>query len=215
MKKIYLIAFISCISITIATAQSSVKFGLKGGLSLSNIHASSAGGASDNLSGPFQSIASFYIGATAEIPVGKSFSVVPGLSVIGKGAQDSEGSTKRFYIAELPVNILYNFYAGKDRLFIGGGPYIGYMVHGMESGVIVDPSLSYTSYPEGGVPNFPTDDFYKRFEYGVNIAAGYSFGNHISINAGYEFGLSNLINVDSDSFKIQQRAFTLGVGYSF
>jgi hypothetical protein len=66
-----------------------VTFTLKGGLTISNIYSSSSTDiSSDNYAGgPYQSTTGFFVEGTADVSIGKAWSLMPGLSLTGKGAE--------------------------------------------------------------------------------------------------------------------------------
>lgn len=221
MKKNFLIFSLFLLFLTAANAQEKpVTFTFKAGLSISNIYSSRAGNAAadDISSGPYQSTAGFFVAGSADIPLGTALSLVPGLSVTGKGAEGPFDAAKHLYYAEVPVNLVYHIYSGNDQLFIGGGLYAGYLLSGLESVFKANGNLNASSYPAGYTDLGQFNDYYRRFDYGANLVGGYTFSKHISVNAGYGFGLGNVLSKafsNNGDLKLKNRVFTVGLGYTF
>jgi hypothetical protein len=218
MKKLLIVSFLLA-SLNAAYAQHKpVTFTLKGGLTISNIYSSSSTDiSSDNYAGgPYQSTSGFFVEGTADVSIGKAWSLMPGLSFTGKGAEGPLEATKHLYYAELPVNLVYNIYAGNDKLSLGGGLYAGYLLSSAES-VFKWDGLYYDPVPGAeDVANGAYYQYYKKFDYGINLTAGYTFGKHISINTAYQFGLGTIRkNEFGDDFNLQNRVFKIGLGYTF
>jgi hypothetical protein len=195
-----------------------ITFTLKGGLAISNIHSSSSTDfSSDNLAGgPYKSIAGVFVEGSVDLSIGRSWSLMPGLSVTGKGAEGPMGTTKHLYYAELPVNLVYNIYTGKNKFYLGGGMYAGYLLSDAESVFKWDERYYDFVAGTGDVAPGTNYQYYKKFDYGINLTAGYTIGKHISVNAAYQFGLGTIRRKEfSDDFNLQNRVFKLGLGYTF
>ncbi|MBW4890546.1 PorT family protein [Mucilaginibacter sp. HMF5004] len=190
MKKALLVLGLIAGSIGFSYAQkSAVTFGVKGGVNFASLTAS-GGGYSVN-SG---NITSFHIGGVADIPVGDSFSIQPGILYSGKGAS---GSTLGYI--EVPVNLLYSTGSGSGKFFFGAGPYFGYGV-----------SASNGNKFGSGTNDIANPDF------GLNILAGYRFESGLSFSAGYGLGLANLNNdKSSGNVTVKNNVTSISVGYFF
>src|SRR3982750_3481581 len=135
MKSLIISLFL--LSITQSLLAQSIHFGVKGGLNESYIAGLSP---NNNTKGYLRP--GFHAGAFAEFKF-KKWSVEPGLLFTVKGykatsntVQTTPGGTFNISISgtqtyqyiELPVNLLYNVNVKPGKIFIGGGPYMGYLL---------------------------------------------------------------------------------------
>lgn len=229
MKKLFLsLTLLAGLGLTASAQTNPVKFGIKAGATFSNMSFSGQG---ISLTG--SSNTSFFIGGTADIPVGEIFSVQPGLSFIGKGTKQKGAgttvingtSTSVIYddkinplYLEIPVNLLANFKAGEGKFFVGAGPYYAFGVAGKEKGSysVATSSLSNSQSIDRNIKYGDKDDAdLKRGDFGLNFLAGYQLKNGLSLQAGYGLGLSNVMNNDGQDFTGKNRVFSVGLGYSF
>jgi hypothetical protein len=188
MKKTLLLFGLIAGAFSFSFAQSSVKFGIKGGVNFASLTAS-GGGYSIN-SG---NITGFHVGGIADIPLG-NFSLQPGLLYSTKGAS---GSTLGYI--EVPVNLLYNTGSGSGKFFFGGGPYLGYGV-----------SASNGNKFGSGTNDIANPDF------GLNVLAGYRLESGLAFSAGYGLGLANLNNdKSSGNITVKNNVTSLSISYFF
>jgi len=210
MKRFLLLTIaVFCLLLKVDAQDNQVKFGLKGGLSVSTVSARETEtyiADAPVYQSTYQSRLSFFVTATVEVPLDRSWSLIPGLSVNGKGAKEKINAPNdytvphNFVMLEIPVNVVKSFKIGDGALFIGAGPYVGAILSGNEN----------------LVGNSTKSTYYKRLDWGAGFVAGYTFTKHININAGYELGLSNNLNATNstgDYFK--NRVLTIGLGYTF
>jgi len=165
-----------------------VSFGIKGGVNFASL-AASGGGFSVNSS----NITGFHVGGVADIGIGKTFSLQPGILYTTKGAS---GLTLGYI--EVPVNLLYNSEAGSGKFFVGAGPYIGYGVSASNG----------NSFGSGA------NDI-AALDYGINTLVGYRFTSGLTFSGGYGFGLANLDNDKTDNFTIKNNVTSISVGFFF
>ncbi|MFD0941864.1 porin family protein [Pedobacter boryungensis] len=214
MKKLVLsLTLIAGLS-TAVLAQTPVKFGLKAGVTFSNMTLSTMG-----VSASFDSKTSFYVGGTADIPVSNIFSVQPGLTLVNKGTKvnggdfnfdgstvnsDASGTINAMYI-EVPVNLLANFAAGSGKVFFGAGPYYAFAVDAYAKSGGIKQDIEIGS----------DEDNFKRSEFGLNFLAGYQL-NRVNIHAGYGLGLSSVIpDQEGLDMKFKNKVFSVGLGFTF
>jgi hypothetical protein len=139
-----------------------------------------------------------------KLAYGGSLVIAEGLQFIQKGAKDQgdNGKTTLNYL-ELLGDAVYQYnlenYAGS--LFAGAGPYFGYGLGGKFSGAGIS------------APAFGGNGGYKRFDFGLQVMAGYAFPTGVNIRLGYEYGLSNKAPGGSD-FTSRNRAFSVNAGYN-
>ncbi|MGZ8540962.1 MAG: porin family protein, partial [Chitinophagaceae bacterium] len=136
-------------------------------------------------------------GVFAGILLSKKVCFQPELLIVGKGMKEDNQSygvrTDLTYL-ELPLNLLYKPTNPKGSFFVGGGPapaiYIGENV--------------FYSGPQ----------YFKKFDFGINILAGYELPIGFSINLHYTHGLINISDNKTDLPLTKNRCFGLSVGYS-
>jgi len=135
-------------------------------------------------------LTTFQFGISGDYHLGSFFYIQPGLSYTGKGSKVSDGdpddnttwykaTSNPFYI-EIPVNVVLKS-PGKQKFFIGAGPYIGVGVggknkaEGQVAGVYfkTQSEIKFSDEDPGGTTyqlgaGFPT---MKRLDYGLNMLA--------------------------------------------
>lgn len=206
MKKILFTLVIAILTIN-GFAQT-YTYGIKGGINLSRLNRlNSYGGA------PEKTLTGFHAGGFVDIGY-QNFSIQPGLffstkgnieRVIFDGAGPSSpivyGTTKLNYL-ELPVNLLYKAQIGKAaKVFIGGGPYLGYALSGKWFADGHD--LGKLTFGEGN---------YSRFDIGLNVTTGVEVCRKVIVGANYGLGLNYVSGGDT---KQQNKVWSFSVGYLF
>jgi hypothetical protein len=208
--EVILKVFLTCLA-GFSFAQS-LNFGFKAGLNFSTLKASSNGITltSSNSTG-------FHIGAVADIGF-ENVSLQPGILYSTKGGtygSDAEagGSVKlTLNYIEVPVNILYHFPVVVGKVFIGGGPYVGYGISG--KGTLTGSATSTGSGTESQNLTFGSGpDDTKNPDYGINFLGGIRFKTGLSLSIGYGLGLGNLSNDTSGTIK--NNVTSVSIGYFF
>ena len=184
-----------------------VKFGVLGGLNLSNY--TEIAGTSP------KSNTSFHIGGIAEYGINEKISVQSGLLLSIKGAAVelsgsgfSSTSTIKPQYLEVPITVAYKIDLGTAKLQLFGGPYIGIGIGGK-----IDASASVTGGPSMSQSTdikFGSD--LARTDFGLNIGAGIEY-NNILLRAQYGLGLSNVSTNSSSSY--ENRVIGISLGYMF
>ena len=192
------------------TAQERKKeISIKGGLSISNIvvQRTDPNPGIPKYFGPNKTATSFFAAATVEFPVGKTFSISSGLSFIGKGTNSSIGTENdsRFYVVELPIDLVKNIYFGKNTLYFGAGPYISYLASGMKT------DRNRRDFDELSPAK---QNLFLRVDAGLNAMTGIKFSEHFKIQADYDYGFMKMLKSPYRNTLVS-RAFTLGLGYQF
>jgi hypothetical protein len=176
-------------------------------------------------------------GVTVDLPVSSTFSIMPQLSYVSKGAKvdfsesvDLFGLTysvtakgfMRMSFLELPVHFVYNKeMANGKKFFLGVGPSVSLGLGGKGKLHIIenfDGDKEESNYDIkvkfDGKEN--TDDemtvqHYKRTELGLSVIGGLQLNKKLSFNLQFNQGLSN-INTGNDKTKTYY--FGLGLGLS-
>ncbi|MBO9586146.1 MAG: PorT family protein [Flavobacterium sp.] len=171
MKKIILSA-IAIMAFAFTNAQST-RFGVKGGLNISNI----VGGDVNNNS----SLVGFHIGGLAEIHVVEKFYIQPELLFSTQGAKfDGPASDVKLNYLNIPV--LAKYYIVDKKFNVEAGPQLGILLSAKANG-----------------NDFK--DYTRSTDLGFNLGAGYSFTENLSVGLRYTIGLSPITdkNIDNSS----------------
>jgi hypothetical protein len=163
MRKIVLSA-LAVMAFGITNAQST-KFGVKGGLNLSNI----IGGDVENTN----SLVGFHVGGFAEIKIAEKFAIQPELLYSAQGSKLDGGPFFEDFDLKLDylnIPVLAKYYI-VEKFSVEAGPQLGIL-------------LSAKAEDEDVKDNFKSVDF------GFNIGAGFHFTENLSINLRYTIGLS-------------------------
>lgn len=193
MKKLFLGLTICAGSLifaqeTVKTSTSPVKFGIKAGLNVSSVNADDS-----------KAKAGIYGGFFANIPVATSFSVQPELLYNGMGAKHKDLSDVRLnldYIS-IPVMLQYNIL---PELYLEAGPQFSFAISRKIKG-------------DGGSAD--VQNFYKGFDFGVGLGAGYYFAQGFGLTARFVAGATDIIENNSNNDAVRNSVFQIGVAYKF
>jgi hypothetical protein len=227
MKKIFIILF-AC---TIGNIQSQTSptaplgkttFGLRAGISFQNFNGKDMAG--DMLENSL--VTRFSAGANVEIPVAVDFYFQPGLLFATKGSLKNQVIADKEYKAnvnlsylELPLNLVYKPLLGTGHLVLGFGPYLGYGIGGRARYTLGDDSYSEKVKFKNEVNLGDASDvtYFRAFDAGANLLAGYEFTNRLSFQLNVQLGLSkvnpNYTAVQGDKSSAKNTGFGLSVGY--
>ena len=195
MKKI--ITFIALIALT-ATATAQVKFGVRGGYTLSPVSKSIHTDRYENQahSESASSCGSAYAGLTAEIPASEKLLFDVGLIYINQ-VTIGEGSTM-LHNVNLPIAVKYDISGFRPKV----GGYVSYI-----------PGV--TSF-EDKHRSFTRKDI-EKFDYGALFGLEYNFNEKYFIETNFYLGLANLLTKDPrhSSDYLRTRSILIGVGFRF
>lgn len=195
-------------------------FGLLGGINFQNLNGKYANG--DKMDNNL--IIGFHVGANVQIPIVPEFYFQPGLLFSTKGAKNTNAartSTYKISYIEMPLNLVYKALLGNGYVMLGFGPYLAYGIGGnvkIEGGPItVENDIEFKNVVE------PGDDiltpYYKAFDMGANIFAGYEMANGIFAQINTQFGLLKINPEDkriaNDKTVVKNVGFGLSLGYRF
>ncbi|MDP5201195.1 porin family protein [Flavobacterium sp. DG2-3] len=171
MKKIILSA-IAIMAFAFTNAQST-RFGIKGGLNISNVV---GGDVEDN-----KSLVGFHVGGFAEIHVVEKFFIQPELLYSAQGAKfdgpfGADGDLKLNY---LNIPVLAKYYVVDNKFSVEAGPQLGILLSAKAEGEDVK-------------------DFTRSTDFGFNLGAGYNFTENFSVGLRYTIGLSPITDNDID-----------------
>lgn len=188
MKKSIFLFLTVCLFSAAAQAQQ-VKFGLKGGLTVSKL---------TNLD-DVKSRASIYAGAFARVGLTESWSIQPELVYSGQGYKGSAFFLGDYNVAvnyiNLPVMAQYHIV---PEFYLEAGPQLGFRV-------------SSKAKRDGSTLN--VGDAHKGVDFGLGFGLGYDFDFGLGVGARYNFGLTNVVDESNESYKNSVAQF--GVTYTF
>ena len=203
MKKILMLLF-AAVALSLPS-QAQVKFGLKGGLNLTNLSLS------ESIGNNLKSKEGFHIGPTVKIGL-----PVPGLSVDASALYDQRSakvsvtrgvggaeveSTLKSQSLQVPINIRYAVGLGSvANLFAFAGPQFGFNL-GDKNKKILDDAANWTL---------------RSSNVSANLGIGTTILDHLQITANYNFALGKTGEVEFwDAAKQSWNAFTDGKASSW
>lgn len=208
---------------TFVVAQDNGKssFGIIGGVNFQNLTGETSGG--NDLNNDL--LTGFHVGANVQIPLAPEFYFQPGLLFSVKGAKNKtdliEKTTKLNYL-EMPLNLVYKGALGSGFVLLGVGPYVAYGIGGKVEttggAVSLDQDIEFKNELDAG--DSPTTPYYKAFDAGGNIFAGYEMANGIFLQLNAQLGLLK-INPDdnriigSNKSSEKNTGFGISAGYRF
>lgn len=225
-----LLAVFAILMISIAALQAQVTFGVVAGPNFQNITGKDADG--DKVENGL--LVAFHAGVNASIPIAPDFCFQPGLLFSMKGARnnffvlpvkaasDDYNTTTRISYIEMPLNLLFRPQFADGHILLGFGPYIAYGIAGKQK-FDADPffyeqKIKFKNKITSGESWDPDYAFYRPFDAGANIFAGYEFGMGLFFRLNAQLGLLK-INPDvegSDSeASYKNTGFGLSLGYNF
>ncbi|MEO6948063.1 MAG: porin family protein [Ginsengibacter sp.] len=189
MKKIFIAIAIVAFSTTGAQAQTS--FGLKGGMTSSNLKFSGSG-----LTVSLSSKIGFYGGAFAEVGVSENFAVQPEVIYALLGAKANVmNQTSKLDLSYVNIPVLAKYKSSGFSVF--AGPQIGILVSAKDT--------DGTSSKED----------YKSTDFSGIIGAGYTIMNGLGFDARYQLGFNNIVKDTGGQGTVKSNAFYFGVHYKF
>lgn len=208
MKKLILLSIVLCV---VSTISAQIRFGIRAGANLSNLYTSDSntGLNSDQYKGKF----GYHLGGMMEYSLSDMFSIQPELMYLNHGAnlkKENSFLMKDGHITlntlQLPLNLKAQFNMGKSssKVFVYGGPYIGYNIYGKVAGKIEGKDVDNKLYTKGS--NM------KRFDYGVGIGIGIEVNKFI-ISLGNQYGINDLSGPENGKMRVGN--LSLSTGYFF
>jgi opacity protein-like surface antigen len=233
MKKLLFIAASVAVMTQTANAQG-VRFGVEGGFNMftQTVKYPSTSGETVTTNDDFKPGAK--AGVIADIGLGSSLSIQPGLFFNMKGTEsnmtttttiagteyrsEQESNLSISYI-ELPVNVQYMFgMPGSGRFFIGAGPYIAAAIggkHKYEYSTNLPGQSTTTVKREDALSmgDDPAEDDIERLDYGVNANIGYMLPAGAFVRGTFGLGLANIHPSGTQDMSRKNWGFGLSVGY--
>lgn len=216
-----LIIFVLSATFTMAqtTDRSKISFAVIGGVNFQNLNGKAYNG--DKLENDM--LMGFHGGMNVQIPIVPEFYFQPGILFSTKGMKnksvESTSTTNLSYI-EMPLNLVYKAALGNGFVLLGFGPYLGYGIGGKVttkgSTATVEDKIKFQNVVEEGDAALV---YYKAFDAGANIFAGYEMANGIFMQLDTQFGMIK-INPEykeypEDKSATKNTGFGLSLGYRF
>ena len=185
MKKIFFIATVLLLTVSIVTAQK-VHFGIKAGVNLSGVDITN--------SDDFKSKAGLHIGGLAHIHINPHFALQPELVYSMQGGKDGNAKLNLNYI-NIPLLAQYMI---NDGFRLQTGPQLGFLTSAKSKVGDVETSVKN---------DLSSTDF--SWVFGI----GYLFPSGFGMDARYNHGISNIS--DNSTYKAKNRVFQFGLFYQF
>jgi len=226
MKKLMVLA----LSAGLFTTAKSQKVYLQGGVNLANISTSTSGATQKN-----NMLTTFNVGIMGRSNVSEPIALEAGFLLDGRGSKAdtyTTASTDDNYVKtkfnplylEIPVNLIVRLpLESKSNIFVNAGPYIAMGIGGKSKvetkflGVVSKSSTDIefnNDNPSTSQQEDASYDKLKRFDYGVNLGAGFDLGK-ILLKANYGLGLAKINSTQTDNSandKNKYRTVSISVG---
>ena len=212
--------FICAVAVIFATsiyAQSMVKtvnkttFGIRAGVNFQNINGKDA--AENNLENDLTT--GFHAGLNAEVPLGTGFYLQPGVLYSIKGAEFNNNAKVKLSYIEVPINFVYKPILGSGNMILGFGPYAGFGIGGKIKSGGSETDIDFGSSYNAANPA----TYFKSFDAGGNLLAGYEFANKVSFQLNAQLGLVNINKenegITADKTRWRNTGFGASLGYRF
>jgi hypothetical protein len=207
MKKIALICLMASIIIPLPAQ---FRYGFQGGLNIATQIAKNY--SADYAKNKF--LFGFNAGPVIDYKWGRYISIHSGIILENKGTRGhaelsgrSADVYNRLLYLDVPLQARGNFKAGSMIIFIEAGPYAGFGLTGKARIETADKTKSW----DVKWGNDPEDNF-KRFDYGVTGGAGLEWKRY-SLGGCFAYGLANIYALAQTGYVIEQRSFSLRIGY--
>jgi hypothetical protein len=210
MKTLLKLLIVIIALITTLESFAQIKFGVKGGLNVSNMLDKTK---YRTYSDEYNSKIGFHLGATAEYSLSEKFSIEPGFLFSTKGYKMEKsgvtGSLNLNYL-EVPINAIYKIELSSVNILISAGPYLGSAISGKAKAS--EPILGVNEDSKEQKIEIGTD--IKALDFGLDIGAGVEIKD-ITLNLQYGLGLANLTPNTENDAKLKNRVIGISIGYKF
>lgn len=158
----------------------------------------------------------FHLGINVQTALTDAITVQSGLRYTQKGTKyenvmersgpgslvpDMGPLSNRYHFIELPIHGIYQFSGPLKNMYAGVGPYFGYL-----TGVTARTDEKKTKIDMGD------NDYYKRFDVGLSLLAGYKVSEKLSVQLGLKNGFMSISK--TKDINIRHRSIELSVRYN-
>lgn len=214
------LTFATSLAFTQSMVREKISFAILGGINLQNLNGEDAVG--DKLVNDL--ILGYHAGINTQIPFAPQIYFQPGLLFTTKGTNDPVGSaTKKYKLSylEMPLNLVYKAILGNGRIMIGFGPYLAYGIGGKviteDGSEITESDLEFKNVVETGDPL--TTAYFKPFDVGGNIFAGYELASGLFAQLNTQLGLVKINpedrRISNDQSSVKNTGYGLSIGFRF
>jgi hypothetical protein len=204
------------LSVATAKSQEGLRFGVLGGINFQNLNGKYVSG--DRLESSL--ILGYHAGVNALIGIAPEIYFQPGLLFSTKGGtvkQTTADVKFRLNYIELPLNVLYRGQIGEGFVLLGLGPYLGYAISGKAITGDIKRNIQFQSSIGSGDSN--QSYYFRGFDSGANIFAGYEMASGIFLQLNTQLGLLKINPennmVSNDKSVVKNTGYGLSVGYRF
>ncbi len=203
MKKVFLMLLVVTMCGAVKAQES--KFGVRGGINLSNLSEKVEGGYATD----YKTKVGYRFGFICDAGLSRSFYLQPGLYFTSLGAKldvEDVTATVNLHYSQLPVLASFRIaLSDRVKVHLNAGPYVSIGLAGKQKaeGIKVNAFSD-----EGGL---------DRFDWGLSFGAGIGI-NKFYFGLGYDLGLANILNDeiwDTDQVKCRNRNLHISVGFNF
>lgn len=229
--KTRILSVIAILVLTATALEAQVEFGILAGPNFQNMVGKDDDG--DKLTNGM--IIGFHAGVSASIPVAPDFYFQTGLLFSQKGSKNNMGliptkasgddynTTTRISYIDLPLHLLFRPELGSGHVLVGFGPYVAFGIGGkqtvdysglpaMEQKVKFKSEISYEERYD------LENTYFKRFDAGADIFAGYELSMGLWLRLNAQLGLLDMMPALQDGdpqANLKNTGFSLSVGYNF
>lgn len=228
--KTKILSVIAILVLTTTALQAQVEFGVVAGPNFQNMVGKDADG--DKLTNGM--IVGFHAGVKANIPFAPDFYFQTGLLFSQKGSKNNGGvlptkasgedyhTTTRISYLELPLHLMFKPELGNGRVIVGFGPYVAYGITGKQStswgSFSYDPKIKFKNEIE--LSDYWSTDYayYRGFDAGADIFAGYEFGFGLYAILNAQLGMLNMTTDIAEwdgEPNLKNTGFSVSLGYNF
>jgi hypothetical protein len=203
--------------LSVSTAKSQeLRFGALAGINFQNLNGKYVSG--DRLESSL--ILGYHAGVNALIGIAPEIYFQPGLLFSTKGGtikQTTADVKFRLNYIELPLNVLYRGQIGEGFVLLGFGPYLGYAINGKAITGDIKRNIQFQSSIGSGDSN--QSYYFRSFDAGANIFAGYEMASGIFLQLNTQLGLLKINpdnnTVSNDKSVVKNTGYGLSIGYRF
>lgn len=231
MKKYILTLGIAALGAGQVNAQS-MGIGLEGGVNLSTMAAKYNG-----VENSGEYLPGLKVGGLMDIGITPMISIQPGLyyqmkgyrndfttslNIGGLSYQETNSATVRVNYLEVPLNVQFNFAAGRGNFFVGVGPYAAFALSGKVESERVrvltngndGTTTQQSSSRDLNIGSELGDDIVAT-DIGLNLNTGYKWDGGLFLRGNAGFGLSNLQPMGNENNSLKNFSIALSIGYLF
>lgn len=215
--KLFTVMLMLLLTVSAANSQE-LRFGVLGGINFQNLNGKDNSG--DRLE--YNLIVGYHAGVNTLIGIAPEIYFQPGLLFSTKGGKGellglSTDVKYRLSYIELPLNVLYRGQIGEGYVLLGFGPYVGYAISGKT--IIGDSKRNIQFQNSIGSGDSNQDSYFRAFDAGANIFAGYEMGSGLFVQLNTQLGLlkinpeNNILQ--NDESVVKNTGYGVSVGYRF